>query len=292
MRSFNLSAALIIGCLVLALAVLAPPSTRGDEWNLATKFEINHASEVPGLVLQPNTRYTIKLLDSPSERNVVQIYNEDQTQMLTMFMAISDERVEPTDRTQFTFIETQPEYPLPIKEWFYPGHLRGLEFVYPKDQAIKISEHALEPVLSGDTNDLHDLASIKVEAIGPIGTPLPATESAANVTNKSTVTEEQSTTTESTTPAVAENTPAPAVQEQEVEQHNEEHTQIAQNTEPAPLAAPEPQVTQPAPQPQAPASTEESRELPRTAGELPLIALIGALCLGAGLGLKVLSARS
>jgi type IV secretory pathway VirB10-like protein len=213
--------------------------------------------------------------------------------MLTMFMAISDERLEPTDRTQFTFIETQPEYPLPIKEWFYPGHLRGLEFVYPKDQAMKIAEHAREPVLAADTNDLHDLASIKVEAIGPLGTPLPAAESAANVTNQSTVTEQQSTTTtESKAPAVAENTPPPEPQQPEVEQHNEENTQIAQNTEPAPVRAQEPQVQQPAPQTQAPAPTEENRELPRTAGELPLIALIGALCLGAGLGLKVLSARS
>src|SRR5262249_11960496 len=122
--------------------------------------------EVPGMVLQPNTKYTIKLLDSPSDRNIVQIYNEDQTQMLTMFMAISDERPEPTDRTQFTFIETQPQYPLPIKEWFYPGRLHGLEFIYPKDQAIKISEHALEPVLAAESNDLHDLASVKVEAVG------------------------------------------------------------------------------------------------------------------------------
>jgi len=49
----------------------------------------------------------------------------------------------------------------------------------------------------------------------------------------------------------------------------------------------------PAPAP-VPAPTEEQpkRELLRTAGELPLIALIGALCLGAGLGLRVLSARS
>jgi hypothetical protein len=35
-----------------------------------------------------------------------------------------------------------------------------------------------------------------------------------------------------------------------------------------------------------------ARELPRTAGELPMIGLIGMLCLGFGLGLRVLSARS
>jgi hypothetical protein len=36
----------------------------------------------------------------------------------------------------------------------------------------------------------------------------------------------------------------------------------------------------------------QTRELPQTAGELPLIALIGLLCLGAGLGLKAIRSNS
>ena len=296
MRSLNTKAALIIGCLIVALAVLAPPLIRGDEWNLATKFEINHPFEVPGMVLQPNTRYTIKLLDSPSNRNVVQIYNEDQTQMLTMFMAISDERQEPTDRTQFTFIEMQPQAPLPIKEWFYPGRLTGLEFVYPKDQAMKIAAHAREAVLSAESNDLHDLASVKVESIGPLGERAAVTESAANITTTETkseetaVFEEKPTTTEEhvTAPEVTENAP---VVEQTPQVDQEQKVEIAQNTEPAAPVKSEPEVQQEKPS-ETPSATDESGELPRTAGELPLVALIGVLCLGAGLGLKVLSARS
>jgi hypothetical protein len=37
------------------------------------------------------------------------------------------------------------------------------------------------------------------------------------------------------------------------------------------------------------AQNETPNELPRTAGELPLIAMIGIACLGAGLGMRVLS---
>src|SRR5262249_56008134 len=110
MRFLNKPAAVTIGCLTLALLFAAPTLTRGDEWNLMTRFSINHPFEVPGMVLQPNTRYVIRLLDSPSTRNVVQIYNEDQTKMLTMFQAISDERLEPTDKTLFTFMELQPRF--------------------------------------------------------------------------------------------------------------------------------------------------------------------------------------
>src|SRR5262245_66560807 len=102
--------------------------------------------------------------------------------MLTMFMAISAERQEPADRTLFEFVETAPGFPLPIREWFYPGRLNGLEFVYPKQQALEIAQHSREPVLSADSTNLHDLAGVTVESIGPIGTQTTVTQTAANVT--------------------------------------------------------------------------------------------------------------
>jgi hypothetical protein len=251
MRSFHIKAAVITGCFIFALALLAPPFSQGDEWNLATKFRINRQAEVPGMVLQADTPYVIRLYDSPSERKVVQVYNEDQTKLLTMFIAIGAERLEPTDKTLFTFMETAPQYPLPIKEWFYPGRLNGLEFVYPKEQREEIARHSLTAV----------------------------TET-ASVTKSETVAE---------TPKVEEAAPAePAVeQEQAAQQENQDLNQpveIAQNTEPA--------IQEERPAEPAAVTTDEKRELPRTAGELPLTALIGMLCLGAGLGLKVISTKS
>src|SRR5262245_7316468 len=223
MHSRNKRAALVTGCLIFALALLAPPFTQGDEWNLATKFRINHQTEVPGMVLQAGKPYVIRLYDSPSERKVVQIYNEDQTKMLTMFMAIGAQRLEPTDETVFTFMETAPQYPLPIKEWFYPGRLSGLEFAYPKAQREEIARHMLTAV----------------------------TET-ASVTKSETVEERPSV--EEVTPAEPE-----VVQEQENQDLNRP-VEIAQNTEPAV------QEERPA---ESPAITEEERELPRTAGQLP-----------------------
>jgi len=247
MRFLNKRAA-VIGCLTLAVLFAAPTLTRGDEWNLMTRFSITHPFEVPGMVLQPNTRYVIRLLDSPSTRNVVQIYNEDQTKLLTMFQAISAERLEPTDKTLFTFMEMQPGYPLPIKDWFYPGRLHGLEFVYPKEQAATIA--------------LHRLGAERV------------TETATNITKTET------TTVAEEKPPVAETTPA-----EESAKVEEQPVEIAQNTPPEVQQQPaEPPATQ------APAS-EETRELPSTAGELPLVGLAGLLCLGAGLGLRVISAK-
>jgi hypothetical protein len=139
---------------VFALVLFAPAILHGDEWNWKTRFMVNQTTEVPGAVLEPNTRYVIQVLDSPSERHVVQVYNDDESKMLTMFMCAAHERTVPTDKTVFTFIETQPGYPMPIKEWFYPDHLDGLEFIYPKKQARQIAAHSFEPVLSGECQRL------------------------------------------------------------------------------------------------------------------------------------------
>jgi hypothetical protein len=261
MNALHKKAAISIGCLILTIAFFAPPATQADEWNLSTRFAISHSFEVPGMVLQSDTPYVIRLLDSSSTRNVVQIYNGDRTQLLTMFIAINAERPEPTDKTEFTFLETRPEYPLPMKTWFYPGRLSGLEFVYPKDQAMEIARHSKESVLAAE------------------GRIEPLNESA------STVTKSETTAISEEKPAVQENQPEPAIaQEQQVEQ-----TQIAQNENPSDLKT-NTEVQQEKTS-EAPAATEENRELPRTAGEIPLFAVVGILCLGAGLGLKVLSAK-
>jgi hypothetical protein len=284
MRPIYKSSAAIIGCLMLALVFFTPTTVNASEWDLMTKFTVNHSFEVPGMTLQPNTRYTIRLYDSPATRNVVEVLNEDQTKLLTHFLAISDERLEPFDKTTFTFIETEPGYPMPIKEWFYPGRITGLEFVYPKEQALEIARHAKEPILAAESVDLHKLSSIRVEAISPLAAEVPATATAENGPKAELPPVEEAKPAPTPAPEPEPNQPVAEEQPQQ-----EQAPAIAENKEPEvqePAAAPEP-----AP---APANTEETnqRELPKTAGELPLIALIGVLCFGAGIGMKVLSARS
>jgi len=87
---------------------------------------------------------------------------------------------------------------------------------------------------------------------------------------------------------VAESKPteSSAEQTQEVGQRDfEKSNEIAQNTQP------EGQQPQSVEASEAAPVTEENKELPRTGSELLLIALIGVLCLGAGVGMKVLSAK-
>ncbi len=279
MHSITKNAAIFVGCFVFAMVLVTPAILHGDEWNWKTRFMLSQPAEVPGTVLEPNTRYVIKVLDSPSERHVVQIYNDDESKMLTMFMCAADERTEPTDKTVFTFIETQPGYPMPIKEWFYPGHLDGLEFIYPKKQARQIAVHALEPVLSGDASNLHDLATLTVEAGRLKNGEASLSESAVNFPKTD------------NTPAVEEKPAPPSVPENSSvssEAEVQEPAPIAQNNDESNVNANANTETT-APQVQ---NEEPPKELPRTAGELPLIGLVGLLCLGGGLGVRVLSSKS
>src|SRR5262249_43549712 len=196
-------------------------------------------------------------------------------------------------KTLFTFIETEPGYPLPIKEWFYPGRRTGLEFIYPKQQAMEIAQHAREPIKAADAGDLHDLASITVEAIGPVGSHAPVTTSAANITKTE-------TTTALEKPSVTETEPTGPVEQPSVEnkadiaQNESERSESVSSSTTTLKTEPEVERKKPSEPPEqasttAQKSSTESRELPRTAGELPVIALIGVLLLGAGLGMKVLS---
>jgi hypothetical protein len=73
-----------------------------------------------------------KLLDSNSDRHIVQIFNEDQTRIIDTELAIPNYRLQPTGQTRFGFWETPPGYAKALRAWFYPGDNFGQEFPYPK----------------------------------------------------------------------------------------------------------------------------------------------------------------
>jgi len=275
------SVAVLVSGLVLVFLLMTPPAAQPSETDRLTHFMVNQPFEVPGKVLQPNTRYVMKLHDLYQNRNVVQVLTDDEKHMLTQFLAINSERLEPVDKTTFTFIETQPGYPKPIREWFYPGRNIGLEFVYPKEQALEIAKHALQPILTTETAiNLHDMGSVTITAQEPIRGDFGTTATAQN-----------------TGPSV--NQPVEEQKQAEVTPPTEEQSQIAQNESQEVTKAREPEVEPTQPEAAKPAETEpvqtaqnQPQELPKTAGELPLVGLLGMLCLGLGLGLKKVSVKS
>src|SRR5271166_5814497 len=129
-----------VGMLGIALA----PTARADEWNKKTIMTVNESIQVPNKVLPPG-KYVIKLLDSQSDRHIVQIFNADETHLETTILAIPNYRLQPTRKTVFTFWETPPGQPKALRAWFYPGDNFGQEFAYPTQSALQPTSDTRTP---------------------------------------------------------------------------------------------------------------------------------------------------
>ena len=140
---------------VLCLAVLGvafSPSARADSWDKKTTITFSKPVEIPGVHLQgygvlPAGTYVFKVLDSKSDRHIVQIFSKDELTIYATILAIPNLRLKATDKTVMTFRERPAGQPEALRAWFYPGKEWGEEFVYPKARAIVLAKETNMPVL-------------------------------------------------------------------------------------------------------------------------------------------------
>jgi len=252
MKIFSLiAAASCFGILSLA------PNASADQWNKKTYITVSEPVQVPGKVLQPG-RYVMRLLDSPSNRHVVQIFNEREDQLQTTVLAIPNYRLRPTGKTEFQWWETPAGQPKAMRAWFYPGDNFGQEFAYPKTEAMKIATVTNQQVPATYAQTEAELTTARVGTVDRKGTEM-----------------ELDRKTYSRNDGV-------------------QNAEVAQNrTTPR---ATQPLATEsnvPAATPRATAPVEmASNRLPRTASSLPLIALIGFMALGASIAVRALGSRA
>jgi len=102
---------------------------------------------LPGWGVLPAGTYVFKILDSQSDRHIVQIFNKDQTKVYATILAIPNYRLKATDKTVITFRERPAGQPEALRAWFYPGRNWGEEFVYPKARALELAKATNTPVL-------------------------------------------------------------------------------------------------------------------------------------------------
>jgi hypothetical protein len=239
-----------VGCLALMGAVLTP-TVKADDWNRKTVVTFSAPVEIPGVHLKgwgvlPAGTYVFKILDSQSDRHIVQIFSKDELTVYATILAIPNYRLQATDKTVITFRERAAGEPEALRAWFYPGRNWGEEFVYPKAQAMVLAKTTNTPVLF---------------------TP---TEMPIEVAEASRLAEE---------PVIAEMRRAPIM----AVQPTGEEVQLAQVVTPPPVeveAAPAPEpAPAPAPEP-APMLPETASKLPLI-GLFGLMALGGAFAIRA-----------
>ena len=239
-----------LATLIFGLALLTipyPPTVKADAWDKRTELTFSAPVELPGVILSPGT-YVFKLLESPSDRNIVQVFSKDEKKLYATILAIPDYRLAPASKTIVRFEERPSGTPEAIKEWFYPGDQYGEEFAYPKSRAVQLAKTTNQNIVT-----------------------IP-NETAQNITKPVKTAQEPPVVALKTAPVTAVN---PKGAEVEIAQ--------AATPKPSGTVATKPTPAQAAATPTTKLNT--ATELPKTASNLPLVLLVGVIALGLSLNL-------
>jgi hypothetical protein len=225
---------------MLKLAICAGAISLGpafaDQWDKKTIITIDAPLQIPTTTLQPGT-YTLKLLDSASNRHIVTVWDKDGMHLVATILAIPNYRLKPTGDSKFTTWETPAGQPAALRAWFYPGDNFGQEFKYPRTAAMQIATLTKDEVPALSTLDEARLKESQTTSTTVASSPPQVSEP----------------------PAAPPAASAPAV--------------IAQATPPSPPVAAEPE---PAALPPSPGEQEQVPEtIPSTASDWPAVTLLG-----------------
>jgi hypothetical protein len=165
----NYAKILALAVYVVLCSVALMPTIQADTWNKKTVLTVNEPLQLPTVLLQPGT-YVLKLMDSQSDRHIVQVFDKNDQHLITTILAIPNYRLRQTGKTQFQFWEVPEGQPKALRAWFYPGDLVGDEFAYPKNMSTQIASYSKTTVPTATYSEsTQDLAKSQVGAIDETG---------------------------------------------------------------------------------------------------------------------------
>ena len=253
------------------LTVAINVSAQDSNIDQRTYLTFSGPVQMPGVTL-PAGKYVFKLADT-SLHNVMQVFDGEEKNIMGQWFFIprnrtTEEANAANGKPMVTFME-MPEGVTPaVKYYFYPTDLTGKEFIYPKDQALKLAAASHQPVLATDT-DVTKGGEAHVFTVDPNGA-----EAAYNA-NAST----QAAAEASTQPVAEPVAPAPAATAE-----NNRPTDVSgdrDRTAVGTSGVSDQNDQTPAPRQQA------ASELPKTASPLQLIGLLGLMALASGFSLRL-----
>ena len=259
-RVFGLACAVAVFVCLMAAPVSAQPLDK------RTLFTFSAPVTLPGVTL-PAGQYLFRLADPNSSSKVVQVLNAEGTKPYGLFFTIGAERPEPAASPELRFMETASGTPAAIRTWWYPGERRGYEFIFPKEQARRLAMGASQPVLTTDaqTTTTEQTNTAELSRVGSSGQETDVSASAAPTPATPGGTTQEGTIAASSlsiaTPSIPAAGSAPIA------------TSTASAQTPAGTAST--QTTAP----QAGTARAARTALPRTASQLPLVAIVGTITL-------------
>jgi hypothetical protein len=124
--------------LALLVALTLTAAAQQPDTRDRTIMTFSSAVELPGMRLEPGT-YVFRIADTAS-RNVIQVLDQEEKDVMGQWLFVPAERQEVTGDTVVTFRETSSASTPAVQYWYYPGEKIGKEFIYPKDQAMRIAQ--------------------------------------------------------------------------------------------------------------------------------------------------------
>jgi hypothetical protein len=260
-RVFGLACAVAVFVCLMAAAVSAQPLDK------RTLFTFSAPVTLPGVTL-PAGQYLFRLADPNSSSKVVQVLNADGTKPYGLFFTIPAERLEPASSPEVRFMETASGTPAAIRTWWYPGERSGYEFIFPREQARRLAMGASQPVLTthAQTTTTEQTNTAELSRVGSSGQETNVSASAAPSPGTPAGTTQEGTIAASSlsiaTPSIPTAGSAP----------------VATSTASAQTPASGTASTQTSAAPAGSARAARTG-LPRTASQLPLVAMVGTITL-------------
>ena len=250
---------LVSACVSAVLAMMGT-TAHAQTIDNRTFFTFSQPVTLPGVTL-PAGKYLFRIPDTTTSRRVVQVLSADGMRSYAMLLSIPAQRGEAPARPEIRFMETAENMPAAIKTWWYPGNTIGYEFIYPKEQALRLAKTSTSSVLTttnAQNDSTEEMKSAELARVGASGTETAVTVDANPAATTVAGTAQQGDVASSTLEIAP--TPTPVDQ----------------------MASANP-VSQPA---NAATSTGVRTRLPQTASQIPGLMLLGLTMLVTGITLS------
>lgn len=116
-----------------------------------TYFTFTQPVEVPGDVTLPPGRYEFRVVELLRDRRVVEVWDAKGQMLHATFLSMPAEHAGSLPEAKIRFVEGGEKQKMAVMFWWEGGGRTGLEPVYPKQQAARLSEKARTSIATSDS---------------------------------------------------------------------------------------------------------------------------------------------
>lgn len=103
-----------------------------------TTFTFSAPVTLPGVTL-PAGSYQFRIATPDTSDRIVRVFSQDGRTVYATFFTVPTRRAAPAWKPEVRFMETAEGMATAVTAWWHPGSSTGYEFVFPKEQARRLT---------------------------------------------------------------------------------------------------------------------------------------------------------